>query len=412
MLISSIRQALAALLVAVLVSACGGGTSAAPPVGGITVTPGDGRATVSWAMEPNVQYWVFYAPVSTKFPTISTTDWVSIPGAQAIINVQSPYVASGLVNGTAYSFTVNARKGDGPGGPGTVAVNASPRPAGAVWANSDPAGSNTLRTLAYGVGADSLGYYLAMGDNGNAYKSRTGLTWTALAAAGTRQINSSTYAFTRFIAVGDGGGLFTTTDFSSWSTGVSNTTENLNSVASTASLAVAVGNKGTIRTSNDGVNWTAVGKVPTSQDLYGVAYSSSGLWVAVGAGGTILTSSDASTWALKTSGTTANLRAVAVQPISGYNVVAVGDAGAAVLSADNGATWTVQSTGLSGDLLAVSPSSGQWLAVGAGGLVAISTDGKVWTTSTSGTSANLYAVLAGLGQYVAVGARGVNINSQ
>lgn len=409
---SSIRQAFAALLVAVLVSACGGGSSAPPPVGGIAVKAGDTNATVTWTMEPDVQYWVFYAPVSTKFPAISTTDWINIPGAQAFINVKSPFVITGLINGFQYSFTVNARKGDGPGGPGTPPVNVLPRPAGTVWAKGGDAGTNALRALTYGVGTDALGYYLAMGDNGSAYKSTTGLTWTALPAATTAQINSNIYTLGKFVGVGNAGTIVYSTDMATWTNGVSNTAENLNSVTSNGSLAVAVGNSGVIRTSTDGITWVAATTVPTTQNLNSVTYSGNGFWIAAGAGGTILTSTDGSTWTLRASGTTADLRSVTVQVISSYVFVAVGDAGTVVLSSDNGTTWATKTTGITGNLLAVSSSSSQLLAVGANGLVAISTDGTTWTTSASGTTANLYNVLPGLAQYVAIGAGGTNINSQ
>ena len=412
MLFSSIRQAFAALLVAVLVAACGGGSSAPPPTGGITVKPGDGTATVTWTMEPDVQYWVFYAPVSTNFPVVSTTDWINIPGAQAFINVKSPFVVSGLVNGYQYSFTINARKGDGPGGPGATAVTALPRPAGTVWAKGGDSGTNTLRAMTYGMGADTLGYYLAMGDNGSAYKSNTGLTWTAVPTATTTQINANIYTLTRFMAVGNAGTIVYSTDMTTWTNAVSNTTENLNAITSNGVLAVAVGNGGVIRTSPDGINWTAATTVPTTQNLYGVTYAANGYWAAVGAGGTILTSTNGSVWTQQASGTTANLRSATVQIISTYVMVAVGDAGTVLLSADNGTTWTTQTTGLTGNLLAVSSSSSQLLAVGAGGLVARSVDGKAWTTSVSGTTADLYAVMPGLAQYVAIGAGGTNINSQ
>jgi photosystem II stability/assembly factor-like uncharacterized protein len=410
---SSIRQAFAALLVAVLVSACGGGSSAPSPTGGIAVKPGDGSATVTWTMEPGVQYWVFYAPVSTNFPSVSTTDWINIPGAQAFINVKSPFVISGLVNGFQYSFTVNARTGDGPGGPGAPAVSALPRPAGATWAKGADSGTNALRALTYGVSSlDTLGYYLTMGDNGSAYKSTTGLTWTAVPAATTSQINANIYTLNRFIGVGNGGTIVYSTDLSTWTNGVSNTTENLNAISSNGSLAVAVGNKGVIRTSTDGITWTAATTVPTTQNLNSVTFSGNGFWIAAGAGGTILTSTDASTWTQRTSGTTADLRGVVVQVITSYVFVAVGDSGTVVLSSDNGATWVTKTTGLTGNLLAVSASSSQLLAVGAGGLVASSTDGTSWTTRTSGTTSDLYSVLPFLSQYVAVGANGTNINSQ
>jgi photosystem II stability/assembly factor-like uncharacterized protein len=413
MLFSSIRQAFAALLVAVLVSACGGGSSAPPPTGGIAVKAGDGNATVTWTMEPGVQYWVFYAPVTANFPSVSTTDWINTPGAQAFINVKSPFVISGLVNGVQYSFTVNARTGDGPGGPGATAVSATPRPAGATWAKSGDTGTNALRALTYGVSSlDTLGYYLTMGDNGSAFKSTTGLTWTAVPAATTAQINANIYTLSRFIGVGNGGTIVYSTDLTTWTNGVSNTTENLNAVTSNGSLAVAVGNGGVIRTSTDGITWTAATTVPTTKNLYGVTYSGNGFWIATGAGGTILISTDGSTWTQPVSGTTADLRAATVQIISSYVFVAVGDAGTVLLSTDNGATWTAQTTGLTGNLLAVSSSSSQLLAVGSGGLVAVSANGTTWTTGTSGTSSDLYSVLPGLSQYVAVGANGTNINSQ
>ncbi|OYU45312.1 MAG: hypothetical protein CFE44_08165 [Burkholderiales bacterium PBB4] len=409
---SLIRQAFAALLVAVLVSACGGGSSAPAPVGGITVPPGDSRATVSWKMEPGVQYWVFYAPVSTKFPSISTTDWVNIPGAQAFINVQSPYQVSGLINGFQYSFTVNARTGDGPGGPGAPSVTALPRPAGTVWNKGGDMGSNSLRALTYGVGSDSVGYYVAMGDSGTTYKSTTGLTWTAAPAATAAQINSNIYTLSRFIGVGTGGTIVTSTDLATWTPVASNTTENLNAITSNGALAVAVGNNGTIRTSADGTTWTAATTVPTTRNLYGVTYSGNGFWIAVGAAGTVLTSTDGATWAAATSGTTADLRAVTVQVISSYTFVAVGDSGTVVSSADNGVTWTSQTTGVTGNFLAVSPSTSQLVAVGAGGLVATSPDAITWTQRTSGTTANLFSIVGGLSQYVVVGAGGTNINSQ
>jgi hypothetical protein len=176
---TSIRQALTAAVVAVLVSACGGsGSSAPPPTGGITVTPGDGTATVTWTATPGVKYWLFYAPSST----ISSVDWINIPGSRAILDVTSPYVLTGLANGYTYSFTVNGRNGDGPGGPGAPTVSIIPRPAGATWSSGSSMGANTLRSIAYGIStADALGYYVSFGDAGSTYRSTNGITWNAIA---------------------------------------------------------------------------------------------------------------------------------------------------------------------------------------------------------------------------------------
>ena len=144
----SIRQALAAFCVAVMVSACGGsGSSAPPPAGGITVTPGDGTATVTWTSAPDVKYWLFYAPSTS----ITSTDWINIPGSRALLNVTSPYVVTGLANGYTYSFTVNGRNGDGPGGAGSPSVSIIPRPAGEFWSvvelrNSPPGAAPKSRS--------------------------------------------------------------------------------------------------------------------------------------------------------------------------------------------------------------------------------------------------------------------------
>ena len=148
--IYSARPSWAALLVALAVSACGGsGGPATPPQGGITVTEGDGQATVSWTATPDVKYWIFYAPTTS----IDTRNWINTASAQAILNTTTPYVITGLTNGTTYSFTLNGRTGDGAGGEGTPSVTIVPRLAGATWANvNGNFGGNTIRSIGYGVG--------------------------------------------------------------------------------------------------------------------------------------------------------------------------------------------------------------------------------------------------------------------
>ncbi len=411
MLFSSLRQTLATLLVAVLVSACGGsGSSAPPPAGGITVTPGDGVATVTWNMVPGVKYWLFYAPSST----LTTTDWINVPFSRAILDVTSPYAVTGLTNGLNYSFTVNGRNGDGPGGPGSPTVTIVPRPAGGTWKAGTSLGSNTMRGITSGTAADSVGYYFAVGDAGSSYRSTDGLTWTGLPAVNaSTNMNAATFALSKFIVVGATGSIRYGTDMSNWSAGTSNTTETLNAVTSNGVLAVAVGNNGTVRTSTDGVSWAAATTVPTTQNLHSIAYSGSGVWLAAGAGGTLLTSADATTWKLASSGTTADLNAVAVQTVTSYTFVAAGNGGTILTSTDNGVTWVSQASGSSANLLAISPASNQVLITGTAGTVLTSTSGTTaWTTRNSGTTANLHAVIGGSGQYVAVGQNGTNINSQ
>jgi hypothetical protein len=98
-------------------------------VGGITVVPGDGQVTVSWTPTAGVDYWLFFAPAAS----ISLTDLSKVPNHVDIINVKSPYVVAGLVNGVTYAFAVNGRIDGGPGGPGTPLVAVVPRLAGGTW---------------------------------------------------------------------------------------------------------------------------------------------------------------------------------------------------------------------------------------------------------------------------------------
>lgn len=410
MLFSSLRQTLAALMVAMLVSACGGsGGSAAPaPVGGISVAAGDGNATITWTAVPGVKYWLFYAPSAT----LSTTDWITVPGSRAILGVTSPYVVTGLANGLNYSFTVNGRNGDGPGGPGSPTVTIVPRPAGGTWTAGTTLGANTMRSITYGTASDLLGYYLAVGDAGSTYRSTDGLTWSGLPAAASTDMRAALYALGKFIVVGINGSIRYGTDMYNWTTATSNTAETLNALASNGALAVAVGNNGTLRTSSDGITW-ASGTVPTTQNLYSVSYSASGVWLAVGAGGTVMTSPDATNWTLVNSGTTADLNAVAVQSYTSYTFIAAGNGGTLITSTDGGATWVGQASGSSANLLAISAAPNQVLVTGNGGTVLTSASGTTaWATRTSGTSANLHAVISGFSQYVAVGQSGTNINSR
>ena len=435
--IYSARPSWAALLVALAVSACGGsGGPATPPQGGITVTEGDGQATVSWTATPDVKYWIFYAPTTS----IDTRSWINTASAQAILNTTTPYVITGLTNGTTYSFTLNGRTGDGAGGEGTPSVTIVPRLAGATWANvNGNFGGNTIRSIGYGVGgtdsnSQPLYYYLAVGDNGSSWRSSDGITWTAVTTPTAGQLNGVVYGLSKFITIGAGGFIAYTADLSStgtWTQASSNTTSSLNALASNGAIVIAVGDNGTILRSDNGASWSQASST-TSQHLYGISYSGSGVWSAVGAQGTLLTSSDSGvTWKAATANTSNALRATAAQTSSvtsngsttiGYTIVAVGDKGTVLRSTDAGSTWVAQASGTTANLLAVSQSSNQttgsttnnqWVATGSGGTVIRSTDGMTWTSSTSTTPSNLYALISGyLGKIVAAGQAGVGIYSQ
>jgi len=402
---------LMAVLASVLIAGCGtSGSSASPPAGGIVLVPGDGIITASWVMEPGVDYWMFFAPS----PSITTSNWTTIPGSRSVINVASPFVATGLVNGLVYSFTVNGRTDGGPGGEGTPSVSAVPRLAGtatavntAPWTAGAALGASDLRGVAFGT------QFVAVGAAGVLFSSPDGVTWTALTSPVATNLNAALYNVA-YLAAGDGGTILYAPDGKTFRTVVSGTTQNLYGLALGVGRMVAVGAGGTIISSIDGINWTTAASsgTVTTNDLYAVMAFGGNLWLAVGAKGTMLTSVDANTWTAINSNTVLDLKGIT----SGTNAtttavifVAVGANGALVTSPD-AATWTAQSAiGSGASTLAAVKYGTQFIAVGSGGRIFPSTDGTTWVSQPSTTASNLNAIAHASFSYVAVGSAGVNL---
>lgn len=407
---SSIRLKILALFVSFLVCACGGGSGgpASPPASGITVVPGNGQVTVRWTPDPGVQYWLWYAPGST----VTTTT----PGHLTKLNVSSPYVLTGLTNGTTYTFAINGRTGGGAGGPLSTPVSAIPRPAATTWTFGTSMGSAEIRGVTYGTATDSSLNYLAVGDSGSVFKGSDGTNWTTVSTAPAVNFNATLFTLSQFIALSSTGGtnnIYRTADFVTWSAAVTNPAvgQNLNALASNGALVVAVGDNGTIQSSADGLTWTTATSVPTTNHLYGVAYAASGLWLAVGANGVLLTSVDGTNWTTRASGTTNTLRSVAASTyLTGYQYVAVGLGGVVSRSVD-GTNFVTQTLGAP-DLYAVNAAPIQILAVGSGGAAYTSPDAVTWTSQTTGTTNKLAGVFGSPTQYIAVGAAGTNISSR
>jgi hypothetical protein len=426
----------AAALAAVLISAgCGG--DAAPAPAGLSVAAGDTSATVSWDMVNGVEYWLFFGPTSVApASTNSMHGWTGLPGGNVLLKATSPFLVTGLFNGTSYSFSVNARTSGGPGGPGATPVSGTPRIAGSSWvANSNNSlGSHDFRALTYGATASitsatntssaglvttttaSVSTYLAAGAAGAMYSSHDGMTWSALNYATSSELNGASY-FGTYKLVGDGGLVLVSSDAITWTAQTTPTTRNLYAIASNyLNMNVAVGAGGTIITSPDGVTWTLAANSATTSDLYAVTYSTygNGTWVAVGAGGTLVESADGSTWHAVACSTTADLHGVAfgtsTASVGATSFVAVGTAGTLISSPD-GSTWVTQALPGAAALNAVTFSN-QFVAVGTGGRIFISTDGVNWTLTAGATNQNLYAVVRGLYAYAAVGAAGTNLLSK
>lgn len=383
------------------------------------MVPGNGSVTITWTADPNVQYWLVYAAgdsIATDEGSLPTNHWWAM-------NVTSPYVVTGLSNGSVYSFAMNGRIDGGAGGASSASVSATPRPSGNYWA-AGAAMAQDMRGIAYGTASDSTADYVAVGNAGAIYKGIDGINWTAVPGQ-SANFTAAAYAFGTFVALDDAGTFYRSTDVATWVAGT-NAGGRMNAVAANGALAVAVGNGGRLYKSSDAITWTAAtsSQVVGMQDLYSVAYSNTGLWIAVGSAGAVYTSIDGDTWVDRSVGGN-TLRAVAVlQNGTLFSYVAVGLGGAGWISKD-GSTWTsMDGRGLAGDLYALDASYDRFVAVGAAGAVYASTDGSAWAQTTpvgggagvastvASGAQTLYAVKAVAMQLLAVGAAGVNITSQ
>jgi hypothetical protein len=401
----------AAVLASLLTAGCGSSGSSAAAPAGVVVVPGDGRVTVTWAMDSSVDYWLFYAMA----PSISTTNWTTIPGSAVVMGATSPQVVTGLTNGAVYSFTLNGRISGGPGGSGTPSVSAIPRLAGtatatlpAPWTAGAALGADDLRGVTWGT------VFVAVGAGGAMYSSADGITWTALNSGVVSKLNAVAYRSGTYLAAGDNGTMLYSTDAINWAQQTMSSANNLNAVAASSALFVAVGANGTIVSSPDGITWTAAANSGTTNDLYQVIFSPTGLWVAVGANGTLLTSTDASTWTAVNSGTALDLKGIAYGTSTATNAglyVGVGANGTIITSPD-AVNWTAESGSIAPGALSAISYGTQYIAVGAGGSIFTSTDGTSWAAQPSTVSTDLNAIVHGPNVYSVVGAAGVNLLAQ
>lgn len=421
----SIRRYLLALIASLFVAGCGGGdASSAPPPTDFSVAEGNGQVTVTWTATPGVDYWIMYSasssPVNLKSP-FGAHVWLN--------NVKSPLVISGLTNGQAYSFAMDARINGGPGGAQTASVTKVPRLAGATSTWKPVSGldsSKDFKGLAYGVATDSgVNYYIAAGDGGAIYSSTDLTNWSVTTSNSAVNFNAAVYALGKFVAVGSGtsNNIVSSAGLSSWNAatttvpGSSNQLpDGLNAVATDGTTVVAVGDSGKIWYSTDASVWSPT-SVNTS-DLYGVAYLASGKWLAVGRGGVLLTSTNGQTWTESSQSTIATVTTLRAVTAVGSTWVAVGENGVILTSLDSGASWSDYSIpsgptfyAVNGSMTTVN-SLTQFLAVGAGGAAYTSGNGQDWSRQTTDLSAALYSVLGSATQYLAVGAAGTSTISK
>lgn len=400
-----------ATVAAALLSGCGKQGSPADPPVDMRVEAGDASVIVTWTAEPDVDYWIFYAPG----PNVTTTNWASI-GGTALPRSTSPRIITGLANDREYSFTMNARRDGGAGGPGAPTQVVTPRLAGENWRVNAPIGTTRLNGIA---GGTILGGFavVTVGAGGTIYAGVQNSTPTAqtnpLPGIDLNGVCSGLYGF---LAVGANGTTLTSLDIFNWTQQTSGTTATLNSCASSITgVYVAVGAGGTVALSTNGnTTWTTP-SLNVTTDLYAVANGNL-RFVAVGAGGTIITSSDGGGWTQATSNTTNDLRGVTHGLVASADgttstslYVAVGANGTVVTSPD-AATWTVVPAFTNRTLRSVT-YGGRFVAVGEGGVIFTSLDGVNWETRSSGTTADLNAVVRQLSGYTAVGDAGTNVST-
>src|ERR1035437_7105406 len=104
MFLRSFKLFLATWMALLLLAACGGDPAPAPT--GLSVAAGDTSATLSWDMTDGVEYWLFFGPTSvTPADTSSMHSWVGLPGGNVLLKAVSPFLITGLSNGTSYSFS-------------------------------------------------------------------------------------------------------------------------------------------------------------------------------------------------------------------------------------------------------------------------------------------------------------------
>lgn len=391
----------AAMVATLFLAGCGvvsdKGSSASPPAD-VAVVAGDGIITVTWTMQPDVEYWLFYGP--TAF--ISTSNWTDPSvGGQVIRGATSPTVLSGLQNGVTYSITINGRTNGGPGGNGSPSLSAIPRPAGGTWIVETPiTGSPDL----HGVAATSV--LVAAGSGGSLFSSADDVNWTSLAnPAAPANLNAVVYGGA-YVAAGANGVILYSPDTITWTQVAAGITSNEITALATngAGAFVAVGKSGTVMFSADGQTWSAPIATPAGNVDFHSVILGNGLWTAVGDGGTIVTSPDAVTWTLGTSNTAQNLRGITRGSVE---FVAVGDSGTVVISAD-GVSW-ISLPAITGTNLNAVTAGQQFVAVGDSGVIFTSIDGTTWLSQSSGTSSNLYSVAARGSGYSVVGAAGTNL---
>lgn len=392
------------LLVAILMTACGGGAAPEKPAQLYTMS----LSVKSWTVPVGMSTQVFASGAYTDGTSRSlNVEWTS--SDPTVAAVSSDGLVRGLKPGNV-QFT--ARFGPTPVGDftGLIAIQVTPaiESTALAWSGS--------RIVAVG---------------GSVGTSTNGVEWSSASSPiGTVQspalseamLNATSWDGAQFVAVGRNGGrfpcapgnvcsfavaannsvMFRSADGLAWTRDIFAEAATvlgagLNGVASGGGKSVAVGERGFIlSTSGNGI-WQSQFSGTTTA-LSAIAWSGTG-YLAVGEGGAILSSADGIAWTPRASGTGAALNTVVW---TGNRFIAAGRSGAIIASPD-GVTWTAQASNTTQSLHGLAWSGMQFVVVGDNGFLATSTDGSTWTTRASGTNSSLKSAVWAGTQFIVAG---------
>lgn len=306
-----------------------------------------------------------------------------------------------LTPGTSYNYGVYGVDNQGNTSPESNTITVTP--------------TTDLTSLWGGYSAGNAAAVFITGSAGTIKETPNGTTLVDQVSGTSHNLWGATHAFGHNIAVGDAGTVLTNTAGSAGSWTANNQgSQNLMAVAdcplSTSpgtEVVVAVGANNTILVSQAPASgaWTvnSAGNI-SSHTLRGVCMQVNnthlGYIYIVGDNGLVLQTGPTNasgltyTWTQLTSGTSAQLNAVAATVVGGIKIVAVGNNGVVVTSTNN-STFTLHTLGggtpnfraVTYDVL-----NNVFVVVGDGGVMYTSPDGATWTLGSSGTSNNLLGI--------------------
>jgi hypothetical protein len=421
-------------------TACGGGSSAPPPlpptISNLSYSPsvadyqsGGGAITITGTIS-------FNDPAGQLASIMITTSGggnVTIPATGASGHTSGSLTGSFQVStNTAGHFTFDVWVVDTNGSTsnhlsGSFDVVSIP---GTAWTQSSSATTADLRRV-----ASSGSQFVAVGAGGTIVSSSDGASWSIDTSGTSNSLWGVTWTGKRFVAVGDQGTVLVSSDGVTWSTlNTGRADITLLAVAESQTELVVVGGQGAgsganpgslsslIMSTADDMTWT---ERPTSMNnwaFYGVAWSGT-TFVAVGQSfvgvpnnDVIWTSSDGINWSSQTVMT--HQYALYDLIWTGSDFIAVGH-GYGLLSAD-GVTWQAFGSQIAGannsfGLYAsgVASSGGNYLAVGdAFGQIETSLDGLAWSEAQPAPGlGTLFGATGTNTEFVAVGKGGAIFTS-